>query len=227
MNPGSGPTPNVIGAGMRPGPPARAIRQLDGVPSVAVLAGQKMQVHPKYIRALTCIYTASSILVRAGASHADGPHAGRTPTERGNPGLAAIVPTRRSCGPDAPIPLMPALWFPDCRRRVRPLLSRAIDSEFRRVLYVGTSRAQKLLILAVHSDYHDRVAALLKRDSVPYDLVQERRPAYCRRPASTAAGVADDAARLRLDAESLPSTVLVTPGSGTPAAVTQFAPTPH
>jgi superfamily I DNA/RNA helicase len=46
-----------------------------------------------------------------------------------------------------------------------------IDSEFRRVLYVGTSRAQKLLILAVHSDYHDRVAALLKRDSVPYDLV--------------------------------------------------------
>lgn len=45
-----------------------------------------------------------------------------------------------------------------------------ISSEARRVLYVGASRAQKLLILAAHTDHHDRVAALLKRDGVLYDL---------------------------------------------------------
>lgn len=47
---------------------------------------------------------------------------------------------------------------------------RGIDSEFRRVLYVGASRAQRLLVVAVHSNHHDRVATLLKRDSVLYDL---------------------------------------------------------
>jgi superfamily I DNA/RNA helicase len=45
-----------------------------------------------------------------------------------------------------------------------------IGSEARRVLYVGASRAQTLLILAVHADHADRVAELLKRDGVPYDL---------------------------------------------------------
>jgi hypothetical protein len=44
-------------------------------------------------------------------------------------------------------------------------------SELRRVLYVGASRAQQLLILAVHTVHRDRVATLLKRDGVPYDLV--------------------------------------------------------
>jgi DNA helicase-2/ATP-dependent DNA helicase PcrA len=44
-------------------------------------------------------------------------------------------------------------------------------SEARRVLYVGASRAQTLLILAVHTDHANRVAGLLKRDGVPYDLV--------------------------------------------------------
>ena len=47
---------------------------------------------------------------------------------------------------------------------------RGIDSELRRVLYVGASRAQRLLVLATHSSHHDRVATLLKRDSVQYDL---------------------------------------------------------
>ena len=44
------------------------------------------------------------------------------------------------------------------------------DTETRRVLYVGASRAQTLLILAVHTDHANRVAGLLKRDGVPYDL---------------------------------------------------------
>lgn len=44
------------------------------------------------------------------------------------------------------------------------------DTEARRVLYVGASRAQTLLILAVHTDHANRVAGLLKRDGVLYDL---------------------------------------------------------
>jgi superfamily I DNA/RNA helicase len=43
-------------------------------------------------------------------------------------------------------------------------------SEARRVLYVGVSRAQRLLILAVHTSHRDRVAALLKRDNVHVEL---------------------------------------------------------
>ena len=45
-----------------------------------------------------------------------------------------------------------------------------IGSEARRVLYVGASRAQTLLILAVHEDHSNRVARLLKRDGILYDL---------------------------------------------------------
>jgi ATP-dependent DNA helicase UvrD/PcrA len=44
-------------------------------------------------------------------------------------------------------------------------------SELRRVLYVGTSRAQRLLLLAVHTDHLERVANLLNDDGVPYELV--------------------------------------------------------
>jgi superfamily I DNA/RNA helicase len=44
-------------------------------------------------------------------------------------------------------------------------------SELRRVLYVGASRAQRLLILAVHATQRDRVITLLKQDGVPYDPV--------------------------------------------------------
>lgn len=44
-------------------------------------------------------------------------------------------------------------------------------SELRRVLYVGASRAQRLLVLAVHADHVDRVASLLQEGGVPYELV--------------------------------------------------------
>ena len=45
-----------------------------------------------------------------------------------------------------------------------------LPSEMRRVLYVGASRAQRLLILAVHATQRDRVATLLKRDNVLFEL---------------------------------------------------------
>jgi superfamily I DNA/RNA helicase len=46
-----------------------------------------------------------------------------------------------------------------------------VGSEARHVLYVGASRAQTLLILAVHTDHANHVAGLLKRDGVNYDLI--------------------------------------------------------
>ena len=42
-------------------------------------------------------------------------------------------------------------------------------SEPRRVLYVGASRARKLLILAVHNDHFERVSRILKDDGVAHD----------------------------------------------------------
>ena len=42
-------------------------------------------------------------------------------------------------------------------------------SELRRVVYVGGSRAQRLLVLAVHETHLGRVAGLLDRDGVPHD----------------------------------------------------------
>ena len=48
---------------------------------------------------------------------------------------------------------------------------RGIPSELRRVLYVGASRAQKLLILAAHTDHINRVTSRLKKDDVPHVLV--------------------------------------------------------
>lgn len=44
------------------------------------------------------------------------------------------------------------------------------SSEARRVLYVGASRAERLLILAVQNRYMDAVKAILKRDAVPLAL---------------------------------------------------------
>jgi hypothetical protein len=43
------------------------------------------------------------------------------------------------------------------------------DTESRRVLYVGASRAQRLLVLAVHASHAERVKNILARDSVPFD----------------------------------------------------------
>jgi DNA helicase-2/ATP-dependent DNA helicase PcrA len=44
------------------------------------------------------------------------------------------------------------------------------DAEARRVLYVGASRAEGLLILAVHRSHQSRVKAILQRDGVPFTL---------------------------------------------------------
>lgn len=43
-------------------------------------------------------------------------------------------------------------------------------AEMRRVLYVGVSRAQRLLILAVHKNHVDRVSRLLEIHKVPYAM---------------------------------------------------------
>jgi len=42
-------------------------------------------------------------------------------------------------------------------------------SELRRVVYVGGSRAQQLLILGFHETHLERVAGLLDLDTVPYE----------------------------------------------------------
>ncbi|NRQ34556.1 ATP-binding domain-containing protein [Nonomuraea sp. NN258] len=42
------------------------------------------------------------------------------------------------------------------------------SSEAKRVLYVGVSRAEQLLMLVVHKNHSDRVAGILARDEVPY-----------------------------------------------------------
>lgn len=43
-----------------------------------------------------------------------------------------------------------------------------VSSEARRVLYVGASRAQRVLILAVHETLIDQVTGILARDTVPF-----------------------------------------------------------
>lgn len=64
-----------------PSPRTRAARKLEGALGVAVSAGQTMQVHLRYFRALTCTYTDSRVPVRAG----DGARTGRTWS--GRPGM--------------------------------------------------------------------------------------------------------------------------------------------
>jgi DNA helicase II / ATP-dependent DNA helicase PcrA len=46
-------------------------------------------------------------------------------------------------------------------------------AEVRRVIYVGASRAEQLLILAVHSNHLEQVVSLLERDAVPHELHRE------------------------------------------------------
>jgi DNA helicase-2/ATP-dependent DNA helicase PcrA len=54
------------------------------------------------------------------------------------------------------------------------------EAEVRRVVYVGASRAEKFLVLAVHNSHLQRVTSLLERDAVPHEVHQEssssRRP---------------------------------------------------
>jgi hypothetical protein len=46
----------------------------------------------------------------------------------------------------------------------------SLNSEARRVLYVGASRAQRLLVLAVHSKHSGQVVSILGRDAVPFEI---------------------------------------------------------
>jgi DNA helicase II / ATP-dependent DNA helicase PcrA len=46
------------------------------------------------------------------------------------------------------------------------------DTDGRRVLYVGASRAQRLLVLAIHDSMLDKVTGVLSRDSVPFVIEQ-------------------------------------------------------
>lgn len=59
----------------------------------------------------------------------------------------------------------------DKNRNVLDHWYHGMPSEARRVLYVGASRAQQLLILAVHAVHRDRVITLLQRDGVRHDSV--------------------------------------------------------
>jgi len=63
------------------------------------------------------------------------------------------------------------LHVDDAKRHALDHWENGTPSEFRRVLYVGASRAQLLLILAVHTNHLGQVAKLLKEDNVPYELV--------------------------------------------------------
>lgn len=49
--------------------------------------------------------------------------------------------------------------------------SELVESEARRVLYVGASRAQKLLVIAADDSQFNRVKQCLERDGVPFDLL--------------------------------------------------------
>jgi len=50
---------------------------------------------------------------------------------------------------------------------------RETASEVRRVVYVGASRAERLVVLAVHDSHLQRVIDLLIRDGVPHDVHEE------------------------------------------------------
>ena len=50
---------------------------------------------------------------------------------------------------------------------------RETESDVRRVVYVGASRAERFLVLAVHSNHLQRVVSLLERDAVPHEVHQE------------------------------------------------------
>jgi hypothetical protein len=121
---GFGPPRARLACGGRRRPRLRtsAARKLEGALVVAVFAGQTMQVHPRYIRALTCTYTPSRIPACAvGGARTGRTRAGR-PGDARTPGLAAVAPTRRRYGPDCPYPAPRCrhAGSPGCRLRVRP-----------------------------------------------------------------------------------------------------------
>jgi superfamily I DNA/RNA helicase len=56
------------------------------------------------------------------------------------------------------------------QRSCLDLWSDGVDGESRRVLYVGATRARRLLTLAVHESHASRVAGLLRLAEVPVTL---------------------------------------------------------
>lgn len=70
------------------------------------------------------------------------------------PGVALVLPK--------------SLRTDESGRSVLDCWEQGVDSEARRVLYVGASRAERLLVLAVHESHVDRVTAVLSRDGVSY-----------------------------------------------------------
>jgi superfamily I DNA/RNA helicase len=61
----------------------------------------------------------------------------------------------------------------DAGRHVLDHWENGLATEPRRVLYVGASRAQRLLILTAHNSHADRIDRLLKADSVPHIQVSD------------------------------------------------------
>lgn len=64
--------------------------------------------------------------------------------------------------------ILPERLLPDAEgRNVLELWEQDLEGEARRVLYVGASRAERLLIFAVHKSHFQRVKTLLENDRVP------------------------------------------------------------
>lgn len=59
-------------------------------------------------------------------------------------------------------------------KTVVDLWEQDLEDEPRRVLYVGGSRAEKLLVVAVHDDHAARVESILTAAEVPFDKVQAK-----------------------------------------------------
>ena len=68
----------------------------------------------------------------------------------------------------AVVVVIPEARRKDAGRHVLDHWENGLATEPRRVLYVGASRAQRLLILAAHNSHADRIDKLLKADSVPH-----------------------------------------------------------
>lgn len=73
-------------------------RKLEDALGGVLPAGRMPQVHPRYIRALTCTYTAFRIAARAGGGARTGRTRAGRPGNAGTPGPTAVTPTRRPLG---------------------------------------------------------------------------------------------------------------------------------
>jgi len=73
----------------------------------------------------------------------------------------------------AVVVVIPEARRKDAGRHVLDHWENGLATEPRRVLYVGASRAQRLLILAAHNSHADRTDKLLKADSAPHIRVSD------------------------------------------------------